>query len=158
MFCADILNVISKTAAIRVNLVFIFSVFLSTRILLLRFFWNITVNVYSISYLLLPPPPLLCDEEDDELPDDPEELWPPPLYPPELPELLLLLPPEYEEPLLLLPPEYDELPLLLPELPELLREGEEYCTDDDEDLDGAEYPEELLPLLLLVVVPLLVVP
>ena len=97
----------SKKAAIRVNLVFIFSVFLSIRTLLLRFFWNIPVNIYCISYLLLPPPPLLCDEDDeeDELPDDPDELWPPPLYPPELPELLLLLPPEYEEPLLLLPPE-----------------------------------------------------
>jgi hypothetical protein len=95
MFCADILNVMSRTAAIRVNLVFIFSVFLSIRTLLLRFFWNIPVNIYCISYLLLPPPPLLCDEDDDdELPDDPEELWPPPLYPPELPELLLRLPPE----------------------------------------------------------------
>ncbi len=56
------------------------------------------------------------------------ELWllPPPLYPPELPELLLLLPPEYDEELLLLLPELEESTASVPELPELLREGAEY--------------------------------
>jgi hypothetical protein len=129
MFCPDILNGRSKTAAIMISFFFIFSACLSIRTLLLRFFRNTTVNVYCICYLLLPPPPL-CDEEDeDELPDDDEpELWllPPPLYPPELPELLLLLPPEYDEELLLLLPELEEPLLLVPELPELLREGAEY--------------------------------
>jgi len=46
---------------------------------------------------------------------------------------MLRLPDEYEEPLLLLPDEYDEL---------LLREGAEYCTGDDDDLEGVY---ELLP-------------
>ena len=101
------------------------------------------INYSNVADYLLPPDDELRPDDDEEEEDEEEdtELVLPPEY--EDPEPELLLPPEeYDEPLLLLLlllPEYDDPLLLLPdeyEDPLLLREGAEYCTWDDDDLEG----------------------